>query len=120
MDRNKILEKSVAFSVDVIRFCKVLERSREADILGRQLIRSATSIGANVHEAQAAQSKADFIAKISIAHKEARETSYWLRLIHEAGLAAHDSIREIIDENDQMIKILSSILLTSKQNHPNK
>jgi four helix bundle protein len=78
-------------------------------------LRSGTSIGANVHEAQGGQSKADFIAKVSIAKKEARESAYWLRLILEAGLVSKKRINSLFDETNQMIKILSSILITSKK-----
>jgi four helix bundle protein len=83
-------------------------------VIGRQLLRSATSVGANAHEAQAAQSRADFIAKMSIAHKEARESSYWLRLIDEAALVPTEKISGLRDEADQLVRILSSILVSSK------
>ena len=75
----------------------------------------STSIGANVHEAQAGQSRADFVAKMSIAHKEAREAAYWLRLIEEAHLLPAESLSDIADETRQLIKILSSILLSAKR-----
>jgi four helix bundle protein len=78
-------------------------------------LRSGTSIGANVHEAQAGQSKADFICKMSIAHKEARESAYWLRLIDEANVGTPENLEKVRDETQQLIRILSSILITSKQ-----
>ena len=84
-------------------------------VLGRQLLRSGTSVGANVHEAQGAQSKADFIAKMSISHKEAREAAYWLRLVEEADLIPGKRLLDLRNETDQLIKILSSIILTSKK-----
>jgi four helix bundle protein len=84
-------------------------------ILGKQLLRAATSIGANVHEAQEGQSRADFICKISIAYKEARESVYWLRLIHDAQVGNKNEVERIQDETNQLVRILSSILLTSKQ-----
>ena len=80
------------------------------------MLRSATSIGVNVHEAQGAQSKVDFIAKMSIAHKEAYETSYWLRILAEAKLVKPDQLSALADETTQIVKILSSILITSKNN----
>ena len=78
-------------------------------------MRSGTSIGANVHEAQGGQSKADFIAKMSIANKEARESAYWIRLMKKAELVPENRIRDLYDETDQIIRILSSILITAKK-----
>lgn len=113
-DENAILERSVAYSLRIIRLYRELERGGLGRILGGQLLRSGTSIGANVHEAQGAQSKADFIAKMSIAHKEALETAYWLRLIAEAKLIEERQLADLRGETEQVVKILSSILLTSK------
>ena len=111
-----IVERSVRYSLRIIGVYRALEKDGVGKILGNQLLRSGTSIGANVHEAQGAQSKADFIAKMSIAHKEALETAYWLRLILEADLIGPNQLRDLCDETDQLLKILSSILLTSKGN----
>jgi len=81
----KITDRSFEFAVRVVKLCKYLEaQDRVSRTLANQLLRSGTSIGANVEEAQAGQSKADFIAKMSIARKEARETHYWLRLLKES------------------------------------
>ncbi len=91
-----------------------MEKDSVGRVIGNQLLRSATSIGANVHEAQGAQSKADFIAKMSIAHKEAYETIYWLRLITEAKLLHPEKLSALSDEAAQMVKILSASLLTLK------
>jgi four helix bundle protein len=78
----KITERSFLFAVRIVRFCRFLERHDNVSrTLAGQLLRSGTSIGANVEEVQAGQSKSDFIAKMSIARKEARETNYWLRLL---------------------------------------
>jgi four helix bundle protein len=109
-----IVERTIKFSLDVIRLYRELEKDSVGRILGKQLLRLATSIGANVHEAQGGQSKADFIAKMSIAYKEARETLYRLQLIRESGLAVFDRLEHLLGESEQIIKILSSILLTSK------
>ena len=110
-----VLEKSFDFSLRVIRFYQELKKQGgEAVILGRQLLRSGTSIGANIHEAQGGQSKADFIAKMSIAHKESLETLYWLRLIQESGVSSGCNVQERIEDAQELIRILSSILLTSK------
>ncbi len=114
MTKPDILDRSVAYSLRLIKFYRALEKDSAGRILGRQLLRSGTSIGANVHEAQGAQSKADFIAKMSIAQKEAQETGYWLRLTEEAGLIASSQMGGLRDENQQILKILSAILLSSK------
>ena len=109
-----ILERTVDYSLRIVKLYRELEKDSAGRVLGKQLLRSGTAIGANVHEAQAGQSKADFIAKISIAHKEARESAYWLRLIQETDLISANRISDLFDETGQLVKILSSILLTSK------
>lgn len=110
-----IEERTIAFSLRMINLFRAIENDSVGRIIGKQLLRSATSVGANVHEAQGAQSKADFIAKMSIAHKEARETLYWLRLIQEAELLPSSRLTDLNQETHQIIKILGSILLTAKQ-----
>ncbi|MBI4620367.1 MAG: four helix bundle protein [Desulfobacterales bacterium] len=118
-DKSDIVERSVAYSLRIINLYHELEKDSVGRILWKQLLRSGTSIGANVHEAQGAQSKADFISKMSIAHKEARESAYWLRLLQESELIPPDRLRDLSDETDQLIKILSSILITAKRNKQN-
>ncbi len=110
-----ILERTVDYSLRIVKLYRELEKDSVGRVLGKQLLRSGTAIGANVHEAQGGQSKADFIAKISIAHKEARESAYWLRLIQETDLISVSRISDLLEETDQLIKILSSILITSKR-----
>jgi four helix bundle protein len=92
-----------------------LEKDGVGRVLGRQLLRSATSVGANVHEAQSAQTKADFVAKLYIAYKEARESLYWLRLIREIGIVKVARLQPLSDETDQLVRILSAILLSLKK-----
>ena len=111
-----ITERTVAYSIRVIKLYRQIAKDNVGRVIGKQILRSATSIGANVHEAQGAQSKADFIAKMSIAHKEAYETSYWLRIMAEAELVKPDQLAPLVDETNQIVKILSSILITSKNN----
>ena len=112
-----ILERCIKYSLDVIELCNHLEKSSAGKIMGRQLLRSGPSVGANIHEAQGGQSKADFIAKVSIAYKEARESAYWLRIIHDAKLDPNTKLVENLrEETEQLVRILSSILLTAKQN----
>ncbi len=102
------------FALRVIRLFRELEGDGAGRVLGRQVLRCGTSIGANVHEAQAAQSKADFIAKMSVAHKEAEETAYWLRLVRESGLAPASRLTRLEDENQQIARLLAAILLSAK------
>jgi four helix bundle protein len=115
VEKANIADRSVAYASRIIELYRALERDSVGRILGNQLLRSGTSIGANVHEAQGAQSRADFIAKMSIAHKEARESAYWLRLIREAELMAAHRVKDLTEETQQIIRILSSILLTAKK-----
>lgn len=87
----------------------------DKNVLAKQLLRAGTSIGANVEEAQAGQSKADFISKMSIALKEARETNYWLRLIEASEMIKPEKIVEIKKESDELKKILAAIIVSSKK-----
>ena len=109
-----IVERTLSFSLSIVRLCRELEKDSIGRILGRQLLRAGTSIGANVHEAQGGQSKADFIAKMSVAHKEALETAYWLRLIKQTDLIVGERLSDLVNETDQLVKIISKILITSK------
>lgn len=113
-----IAERTVAYSLRLIALYRVIEKDGVGRILGRQLRRSGTSVGANVHEAQGGQSRPDFIAKLSIAYKEVRESAYWLRLIAEAQLVPPEALVDLEDETNQLTKILSAILLSSKYGKP--
>ena len=112
--KKDILERTVNYSLSIVKLYRELEKDTVGRVLGKQLLRSGTAIGANVHEAQGGQSKADFIAKVSIAYKEALESAYWIRLIQETDLISAKRVNELFHETAQLIKILSSILLTSK------
>lgn len=109
-----IQEKSFKFSLAIIELYKQLSKVDNNPIL-RQLLRSATSIGANVNEGSAGQTKKDFITKMAIASKEARESSYWLRLLKESKWYNIDLTDKISDCND-IIKILTKIVKTSQEN----
>jgi len=109
--RNVILEKSYKFSLMTISVCRVLKGSREY-VLSDQLLRSGTSIGANVEESTAAQSKRDFIHKLSIASKEARETRYWLKLLDKSQIVKYD-YHELLREIEEIIKIVTVIIKLS-------
>lgn len=111
---NIILDKSFDFALRIIELYKQMTDQHEY-ILSKQLLRSATSIGANVEEATAAISKKDFAAKMSIASKEARETRYWLRLIDKSHLVKIE-VKEYLDEIEHIINILTAIVKTSQGN----
>jgi four helix bundle protein len=112
-----VQQKSFDFALRIIRLYSNLQEHREF-VLSRQLLRSGTSIGANVTEATAGQSRRDFLAKMSIASKEARETRYWLQLLKESDLVPVDVSEELSDV-DALMRILTSIVKTTAQN-PNK
>lgn len=110
-----ILERTFEFALRVVRLCQVLEEKRGvAATLGKQLLRAGTSIGANMEEAQGGQSRADFVSKCAIARKEARETHYWLRLIAAAKTVPQERIDNLLDEYNQLIAILTSIIKKTK------
>lgn len=111
----KIVERSFLFALKIVKLCRFLEKQDGVSrILAKQLLRSGTSIGANVEEAQAGQSKADFIAKMSISRKEARETLYWLRLLKGSEMVPESHLKETIQESDELVRILTSIVKTAQ------
>ena len=114
-EKKDITERSFEFAVRVVRLCRFLEKQdRVSRTLANQLLRSGTSVGANIEEAQAGQSKADFTAKVSIARKEARETLYWLRLLKATEIVESDKLNDITKEADELVRILTSIVKTSQ------
>lgn len=115
MKENIILEKSFTFSLTILQLYKALTRQKEF-IISRQLLRCATSIGANIEEAGAASSRKDFALKMSIASKEAREARYWLRLLKEDKFIMDYDLSGLISESDQIINILTKIVKTAQQN----
>ncbi|MCF8715198.1 four helix bundle protein [Joostella atrarenae] len=111
---NIIADKSFKFALSIIHLFKQLTKEENEFILSKQLIRSGTSIGANIQEATAAQSKKDFIHKMSIASKEARETKYWLRLINESNVTKID-VSSYLIEIEHIINIITKIIITSNK-----
>jgi len=109
---NLIADKTFDFALDIIDFYIQLKDKKEY-VLSKQLLRSGTSIGANVEEAIAAQSKKDFINKMSIASKEARETKYWLRLLDKSKLTQLDC-KNYLNEIEHILNIISKIIITAK------
>ncbi len=110
---TKIMDLSFQFSLKIIELTSKLDSLNKRPI-SFQLLKSGTSIGANIHEAQHAESKADFIHKLKIAAKEALETEYWLKLIYEAKLFPKDD--QLLDDLNHIQRILSKIISTSKKN----
>ena len=111
---NIIADKSKAFAIRIVKLRKYLrEEKREFDI-SAQIVRSGTSIGANVHEAIISFSKADFVYKMNTALKEAVETEYWLDILHETGYITDDEFLSIIKDCRELSKMLTAIVKTSK------
>ena len=115
MKDNLVREKSYAFALAVIKLYQALTARKEF-VLSKQLLRSATSIGANIEEASAGQSRADFLSKMSIASKEARESNYWLRLLRDSEIASDEEIQPLLSESESLIRILTSIVKTTIEN----
>jgi four helix bundle protein len=109
MAQSIVKQKSYDFALRIIRLCTWLKEEKHFEI-STQLLKSGTSIGANVEEALAGQSRKDFPAKMSLASKEARETNYWLRLIRNSGIRNGERIQAITDESGQLCKILTGIV----------
>ncbi len=116
--RRDSTERTFAFARRVVRLCQVLDRSPGVcRTLANQLLRSGTSIGANVEEGYASQSRPDFIAKYSIACKEARETHYWLRLLAASEAIPVENLQDLTDEADQLVAILTAIVKKCRANN---
>lgn len=108
-------EKSFLFAVRIVKLCNYLVEKKKAYSLSKQLLRAGTSIGANLAESQQAQSRPDFISKLSIALKEAVETNYWLRLLHASNYLTDLEFSSIITDCQEIEKMLTSIIKTSKE-----
>jgi len=115
--KDDLRQRTFDFAVRVVNLCQRLDKMPGVSrTLARQLLRSGTSIGANVEEGQASQSRADFVSKCSIACKEARETHYWLRLLVATEVATQNQTTDLIDEANQLIAILTTIVKKTKAN----
>lgn len=109
-------ERTKKFSLDVIKFLESLPKNYLGEVMGRQLLRSATSVGANYREANRGESRADFVHKISLAGKEAGETLYWLELLQETGLGASTKCQELLREADELVAIFTSVSKSTRRN----
>jgi len=112
-----IQQKSYAFALVVIALYKNLVTDKKEFVLSKQVLRSGTSIGANIQEAVASQSKRDFIHKLSISLKEARETQYWLNLLKDSSYIPKPEFNKLNNSCDEIKKILTSIILTTKERY---
>ena len=113
--KRDLCERTFEFSVRIVNLCRELDKIPGVGrTLGKQLLRSGTSIGANIEEGQGGQSRADFISKYSIACKEARETHYWLRLLAATNIVSAKKLDPLTKECDELIAILTSIIKKTK------
>jgi len=114
MNKIELERRTKDFSLQLIRFLKSLPKNYLGEIMGKQLLKSGTSIGANYREANRAESKADFIHKLSIAEKEASETVYWLELMTEAGIGNLEEVARLLEETKELLAIFTAAGRTSK------
>jgi four helix bundle protein len=111
-----IRNRTFDFAVRIVKLCRCLdEKPGTSRTVSSQLLRSATSIGANIEEAQAGQSKADFISKNAIALKEARETHYWLRLLAASELVPEERLELLLAEADEIMRVIGAIIVSAKR-----
>jgi len=113
---NVVRVKSFSFAVRIVQLYKELSENKREYVLSKQLLRSGTSIGANIREAENAESKADFIHKMGIAQKETDESIYWLELLKETQYISPGDFESVSADANELLKIIRSIILTAKQN----
>jgi four helix bundle protein len=116
MDERALKERTRQFALRVIIVCDALPRSYSADVLGKQVIRSATAVGANYRAACRARTKKEFVYKIGIVEEEADESLYWLELIRDAGLITEGRLEDLIQEADELTAIFTATGRTAKKN----
>ena len=115
MKHDDLRERTKAFALAVISFTETLPRTRKADVLGRQLLRSGTSVGANYRAACRARSQADFIAKMGIVEEEADESGYWMELLLDSGTVKPDSLSALKVEADELVAIAVASIKTARK-----
>lgn len=116
MNDNQLVILSKAFAVDIVNTCTDIKDTKRICVLVNQMLRSGTSIGANIHEANYAASRADFINKLQIALKECYETDYWLSLLHETNNLDDDSYQDLYAQCSKLRKLLIASITTAKKN----
>jgi len=110
MGKNIVKEKSFLLAIRVVRLYKYLKDEKKEYVMSKQLLRSGTSVGANIRESEHAQSKADFISKLSIAQKEMNETLYWLELLYETNYLSDEDFTSIHNDSKEVMRLLASII----------
>ncbi|MEQ1827607.1 MAG: four helix bundle protein [Pirellula sp.] len=118
-ENNVVREKSYAFAVRIVKAGRHLVDEKKEYVLSKQLLRSGTSIGANVEEAIGGQSGKDFFAQLSIAYKEARETHYWIRLLSDTEFLTTNQSESLLKDADELLKIIGSILKSLREQQQN-
>ena len=116
MQTEDFKKRTKAFALRIIEMTERLPQTRTADVIGKQLLRSGTSVGANYRAACRAKSQADFIAKMGIVLEEADECMYWIELLIEAGTVAEDKVADLLDEADQLVAMTVASINTAKKN----
>jgi four helix bundle protein len=117
MDKDQLKQRTKKFALDIITFVESLPKGKTAEIIGRQLLRSGTSVGANYRAACRARSSADFIAKMGIVEEELDESIYWLELLVDSGIVSSDRIALLTKEADELLAITVSSIRTAKGNN---
>ena len=115
MKENIVADKSFAFAVRVVKANQYLVNEKKEFVLSKQFLRSGTSIGANIEESTGGQSDADFLSKISIAYKEARETHYWIRLLKATDYFTENQANDLLQDVEELLKIIGSIKITMQK-----
>jgi four helix bundle protein len=115
MKENIVAEKSFAFAVRVVKANQYLVNEKKEFVLSKQFLRSGTSIGANIEESTGGQSEADFLSKVSIAYKEARETHYWIRLLKATDYFTEKQANDLLQDVEELLKIIGSIKITMQK-----
>jgi len=114
--RGDLIDRTKKFAVDVIRFSEGLPRGRTTEIIARQLIRAASSVGANYRAACRARSRADFVSKITIVEEESDEVMYWLELLRDLGYVPKESVDNLVNESSELTAIFVSSAKTARRN----
>lgn len=114
MKENVVQIKSYAFAIKIVNICKFLQTEKKEFILSKQLLRSGTSVGANIEEAIGGQSRKDFFAKLTISYKEARETKYWIRLLTDTNYLTKEESLPLLNDIEELLRIIGSIQNTIK------
>ncbi len=117
MKSNILQDKSYNFAVKTVKLCKSLISDKKEFVLSKQLLRSGTSIGANIEEAIGGHSKKDFIYKLGISYKEARETQYWLKLLRDTDYLNENTAQSLINDTEELMRIIGSIQITMRKKY---